>query len=172
MSPSPRSRSWRPLVLVAALGASGCSLVRRSMAPEVHVREPAAARDCAVQLISELGYVATADREGAPADSAGGPRFVAERRGTAQDGSVVDQLTVTVRPPKGDDQRGTLRVVPVRYLEDSQQALSAGRRVPRLRPPGPAEGAGRLDSEGPRRRRVSSRVPRRDAAELVSRCAR
>jgi len=181
MTPSRSPRSLLALSLAgAALAATGCiGPLRRGFAPEQRVYDAEAARSCAVQVAAELGYSQTADREQPPADSArgGGGRsgFTAERRGTTTDGTTVDQLEVSVRPAPGkkeEDPQWALRVVPARYVEDSRQALTPGRSVPRLRPPGPAEGASRLDSEGPRRRRVSATVARRDAAELMARCNR
>jgi hypothetical protein len=166
-----------PLALAAALSATGCiGVLRRSMAPEQRVSDPAAARTCAAMIASELGYLAGAELDQAPDDATGQTRFVAERRGGTPDGqTVIDQLAVTVLPGnrEKDDTRGRLRVAPARFVEDAQQALSPARGVPRLRPPGPAEGASRLqEQEGVRRRRVSSSVPRRDAAEVLVRCAR
>ncbi len=167
---SPRSPMRPQLALaLAALAASGCvGPFRRFVGPEQRVTDVAAARSCAVETAAQLGYLATTE-ESAPRDSTGESRFTAERRSAAEEGMVVDQLVVSVSG--GGDQRGTLRVVPTRYVEDSQRAITSGRAVPRLRPPGPAEATRQLESDGVRRRRVNATVPRRDALEVTTRCA-
>jgi hypothetical protein len=162
----------RLAVLLPALAAMGCvGPFRRAFAPEQRIQDADAARLCAVRMMSELGYVAVDEPNPSPTDSTGESRFTAERRGTTADGTtVVDQLAVSVRAPEATVERGRLRVVPARYEEDSRQAMSPGRRVPRLRPPGPAEGAARLETNGIRRRRVDAGAARRDALELTTRC--
>jgi hypothetical protein len=159
-------------VVLAALATAGCvGALRRGFAPEQRVVDGEAARACAAQVANELGYVQTADRD-QPSDSSGRSSFTVERRVGTPDAATIDQLEVTLLPPQGKDEQARLRVVPARYVEDSRQGMTPGRSVPRLRPPGPAEGASRLESEGPRRRRVSSSAVRHDALEVTTRCAR
>lgn len=173
MASSHRARSLL-LAALASLPATGCiGPFRRAFAPEQRVSDATAAVSCAGLMANELGYVAASEPTAAPSDSTGERRFTTERRGTSTDGAtVVDQLAVIVRAPEGTDGRARLKVVPARYVEDSRQAISPGRRVPRLRPPGPAEGAARIDMDGARRRRVDAGPARRDAMQVITRCAR
>ena len=173
MASSHRARRALPLC-VAALLATGCiGPFRRALAPETRITDAAASEACATITTNELGYVGAAEPNAAPTDSTGERRFTAERRGTTTDGAtVVDQLTVIVRAPEGTAGQARLKVVPARYVEDTRQAMAPGRRVPRLRPPGPADGAGRIDTDGVRRRRVDAGTARRDANQVVMRCTR
>jgi hypothetical protein len=176
MAPSHRTSRALPLLLaaLAALPATGCiGPFRRAFAPEQRVTDAAAAASCAGMIANQLGYVAADEPNAAPSDSTGERRFTAERRSASTEGTlVVDQLAVIVRAPEGTDGRARLKVVPARYVEDSRQAITPGRRVPRMRPPGPAEGAARIDRDGARRRRVDAGPARRDAIEVITRCAR